>query len=267
MKYLFICLSVIVFIVLLYIFVILKPTKKKSLQTELLCDYAHRGLHGNGRPENSISAFSAAIEKGVGFELDLQLSKDGKVMVFHDYTLKRMTGNEGKLGDTDSDLLAKMALGGTDNTIPTFEDVLALNNGRVPMLIELKGENANSRLCPAVAAVLKDYKGPYCIESFNPLLLMSMRKYLPDALYGQLYTNVCKNKKKYTPLNILLTLMAFNPIAKPHFIAYDQKFRRSLPVLITTKLFKAPRFVWTVKTNEEYAAAKASCECAIFENI
>lgn len=267
MKYFIICLSVIVFIFLLYIFVLLKPTKKTNLQKELLCDYAHRGLHGNGRPENSISAFSAAIENGMGFELDLQLSSDGRVMVFHDYTLSRMTGNEGRLSDKTADELTKMTLGGTDNTIPTLEEVLALTNGKVPLLIELKGENTSSKLCPAAAEILKDYKGPYCIESFNPLLLMNMRRYLPDAFYGQLYTNVCKNKKKYSPLNIILTLMAFNVFARPNFIAYDKKCRHSLPVLITTKLFKAPRFVWTVKNKEELTAAKANKECAIFENI
>jgi len=92
-----------------------------------------------------------------------------------------------------------------------------------------------------------------------------MRKQLPNAFYGQLYTNVCKDKKKYSPLNILLSLMFFNFLAKPDFIAYKYKYRNSLPVRLATKCYKATRFSWTIKSEEEMKNAQENNECAIFE--
>jgi glycerophosphoryl diester phosphodiesterase len=188
-------------------------------------------------------------------------------MVFHDYTLVRMTGKEGKVCDFTAAELQKLALNGTDQTIPALSDVLTLVNGRVPILVELKGEDLNASLCPKAAVLLKAYRGTYCIEAFNPLLLRAMRKELPDAYYGQLYTNVCKDKKKVTPLNILLTLMAFNFLAKPDFIAYNTLYRDSVPVKLTTKLYTAQRFVWTVRDKNTLKVAHEKGEYPIFERI
>lgn len=252
---------------LLYLFVFVRPRGRSPETPSLLCDYAHRGLHGDSTPENSLAAFESACRAGYGIELDVQLSSDGEVMVFHDYTLIRMTGKEGKLCDFTAEELQKISLGGTDQTIPRFSEVLALVNGRVPILVELKGEDLNAELCPKAAALLKDYRGDYCIESFNPLLLRAMRKELPAAYYGQLYTNVCKDKKKVTPLNILLTLMAFNFLARPDFIAYNTLYRQSLPVKLTTKLYTAERFVWTVRDRKTLTLARESGEHPIFERI
>lgn len=261
----YIILAIIILNMALYLLVFVRPKAKKPADSRLLCDYAHRGLHDSGTPENSLLAFGKAVENGFGIELDVQLSYDGTVMVFHDYTLTRMTETNKKLSDLNENELKQLSLKATDQKIPTFKEVLALVNGQVPLLIELKGENLNADLCPKVAEALKDYKGPYCIESFNPLLIKAMRKYLPDVFYGQLYTNVCRDKKKYTPLNILLSVMAFNFLAKPNFIAFNKKDRKSLPVRLTTSLYKAPKFVWTAKGEKEIYAAKQLGENAIFE--
>ncbi len=251
----------------LYLFLFVRPRGRAPENPALLCDYAHRGLHSDTIPENSLAAFEAACCAGFGIELDIQLSRDGEVMVFHDYTLIRMTGKEGKLCDFTAEELQKLSLGGTEQTIPTFSEVLALVNGRVPLLVELKGEDLNADLCPKAAALLKEYRGDYCIESFNPLLLRAMRKELPEAYYGQLYTNVCKDKKKVTLLNILLTLMAFNFLAKPDFIAYNTLYCDSLPVKLTTKLYTAERFVWTVRDKDTLKTAHDKGEHPIFERI
>ena len=265
MIYFIIALAVIAVLILLYLLWFIRPRAQKTTNEKLLCNYAHRGLHGKSIPENSIAAFELACQRGYGIELDVQLSKDGKVMVFHDYTLNRMTGMDGKVCETEAKDLTKLKLKNTDQTIPTFEQVLSTVNGRGPLLVELKGENLNTALCEKVAVILKEYKGDYCIESFNPLLLRAMRKQLPNAFYGQLYTNVCKDKKKYSPLNILLSLMFFNFLAKPDFIAYKYIHRNSLPVKLTTKCYKATRFSWTVKSEEEMKNAQENNECAIFE--
>ena len=260
-------LALAVLLFILYIFVFIRPRGRAPQKKSFLCDYAHRGLHNDEIPENSLAAFEAACEAGHGIELDIQLTKDGEIMVFHDYTLIRMTGKEGKVCDYTAAELKAISLKGTDQTIPTFAEVLALVNGRVPILVELKGEDLNAALCPKAAALLREYKGDYCIESFNPLLIRSMRKELPDAWYGQLYTNVCKEKKKVTVLNILLTLMAFNFLARPDFIAYNYLYRDTLPVRLTTKLYAAPKFVWTVRDTSELNRAHDLGECPIFEKI
>ena len=252
---------------LIYVLVLVRPAKRGEVDRELLCDYAHRGLHGNGIPENSLEAFELACQKGFGIELDVQLSRDGTVMVFHDYTLNRMTGIDKKLCELVASELTKISLAETEQKIPTFEQVLALVDGRVPRLIELKGENFDTSLCERVAAQLSQYSGTYCIESFNPLLIKDMRKHLPNSFMGLLYTDVCKEKKKNSVLNILLSTMTFNFLAKPNFIAFNKIYRNSLPVKLTTRLYGAPKFVWTVNKRSELDTAHKNGESPIFENI
>lgn len=251
----------------IYLLFLVRPRARAPKNSSLLRDYAHRGLHGGEIPENSLTAFEKACEAGCGIELDVQLSRDGTVMVFHDYTLARMTGREGKLKELDAAELQSLSLNGTTETIPTFAEVLALVDGRVPLLVELKGENLDTSLCEKVASHLAAYKGPYCLESFNPLLIGKMGKYLPEAYRGLLYTNVCRDKKKYTPLNLIITAMLLNGVAKPHFIACNYEDRNALPVRLTTQLYSAPRFVWTVRDTEEFARAHELGEHAIFENL
>lgn len=251
---------------LLYLLVFVRP-RGETPPKSLLVEYAHRGLHGGGIPENSLPAFEKACREGYGIELDVQLSGDGVVVVFHDDTLKRMTGRDAKVKDLTIYELQRLSLARTEETIPTFEDVLKLVNGRVPLLVELKGEDMDSALCAPVAALLKEYRGDFCIESFNPLLLRAMRKHLPDACYGQLYTNVCKDRKKYSLLNMLVSCMAFNFLSKPDFIAYNHVYRDTLPVRLTTKLYTATPFVWTVRDRAELQRARRLGELSIFENV
>ncbi len=250
---------------LIYLLILVRPTRRIQPTPVLLRDYAHRGLHGNGVPENSLAAFELACREGFGIELDVQLSADGTVMVFHDYTLIRMTGVDKKLSDLSAAELQELFLAETDQTIPTFEQVLSLVDGRVPLLVELKGESTNTALCEKVAAHLSTYHGDYCLESFNPLLIGKMKEFLPNAFRGLLYTNVCRDKKKKTALNRLLTAMALNVVAKPDFIAFNEKDRDSFPVRLTTKFYKTIKFVWTVRTEEGMATAHKLGEYPIFE--
>lgn len=261
----FIVLTIIILLVLLYLFVFTRPCKNKPYNKILLRDYAHRGLHGEKVPENSLSAFELACRNNFGIELDVQLSNDDTVMVFHDYSLLRMTGTDCKLSSLDYSKLSQMELLNTKETIPSFKEVLELVNRRVPLLVELKGESLDASLCPKVAELLKEYKGEYCIESFNPFLIREMRKYLPNAFYGQLYTNVCRDKKKYSILNILLTGMVFNFLSRPDFIAYNKLDRNSPVVRFITKVYRIPKFVWTAKGKSEIEDAHTYSEYAIFE--
>ncbi len=252
---------------LLYLLIFVRPRGKAPADPSLLCDYAHRGLHGGGIPENSLHAFTLACEAGVGIELDVRLSRDGKVMVFHDDTLSRMTGDNRKLAELSAAELQGLRLAGTDEVIPTFAEVLRLVDGRVPLLVELKGEALDTALCPKVAALLRDYGGSYCIESFNPLLLHAMEKELPKAYCGLLYTNVVRDKKKRSLLHMLLTAMTLNFLCRPQFIAYNELNRDSLPVMLTTRMYHAQKFVWTVRSREDLDTAHKKGECPIFEKI
>lgn len=267
MTVVFIIIGVVLFTAALYAFVLVRPYPREVRDRRVFVDYAHRGLHGEGVPENSLAAFELAVKKGYGIELDVQLSRDGEVMVFHDYDLCRMTGKEGKLSSYDAVQLEALRLSGTDEKIPRLSEVLALVNGRVPLLIELKGENLSTSLCEKLAPILVTYSGPHCIESFNPVLLGRMATLLPEVFRGILYTNVCKNKKKYTPLNIALSMMATNIIAKPNFVAYDKTYRDNFSLRITTSVYRTQNFVWTLKSREEHVVAKQRGEFSIFEGF
>ena len=119
--------------------------------------YAHRGLHDNDAdaPENSMAAFQKAVEAGYGIEMDVQLSKDGVPVVFHDFTLKRICGQEGKVCDYTWQELESFRLCNSGERIPRFEDVLNEVRGRVPLIVELKVERVDLSLCPVVDALLE----------------------------------------------------------------------------------------------------------------
>lgn len=258
---LFLC----VLLFLVYLLFLVRPRGKSPSDKALLCDYAHRGLHGDGVPENSLAAFSAAVSAGYGIELDVQLSHDGEVMVFHDYTLTRMTGDERKLSELSAAELSALRLAETEQKIPTFAEVLETVGGRVPLLVELKGENTDTALCDKLTEMLKNYCGSYCIESFNPVLVRGMQKRLPEAYCGLLYTNVVRDKHKHDALHLAITAMALNCICKPHFIAFNEQDRDAFPVRLATRLWHAPKFVWTVRGKAAIDKAHACGERAIFE--
>lgn len=262
-------LALIVFLV--YLFVLVRPRGKAPEDKTLLCDYAHRGLHGDGVPENSLSAFELACQAGYGIELDIQLSKDGEVVVFHDGTLNRMTGVEGKVCDFTADELSGLRLAGTDERIPTLKEVLALVDGRVPMLVELKGGTLDTTLCGKAYELLKDYGGSFCLESFNPWLVKGIKDLMPERFCGLLYSNIVRDKKregkKSNLIDILASVMAFTFVCKPHFIAYNEEDRDSIPVALSTRLYKTPKFVWTVTSKDAVERAHALGEYPIFEKI
>ncbi len=148
---------------------------------------AHRALHdaAAGRPENSRAAIRAAIVAGYGIEIDLQLSRDGCAIVFHDETLDRLTAATGPVNQRAARELQTTALAGSDETIPTFRQVLRLVAGRVPLLVELKDQNGalgptDGILEHAVAVDLQDYRGPVALMSFNPDMVASLATLAPE---------------------------------------------------------------------------------------
>ncbi len=255
-------LAILILLIALYMFCV-KPGNR-PLPAELATHYAHRGLHGDGIPENSLEAFARAADAGYGIELDVQLSKDGEIMVFHDYPLTRMTGARGKLSEKTAEELRALRLAETESVIPTLKEVLDLVDGRIPLLIELKGESGDKALCVALDALMKTYKGPYLIESFNPLLLAWYKKNAPDVLRGQLTTKITVEQER-TARNMLLDTLLLNVITRPDFLAYDLRYAGRLPVRLCTELFHAHRFTWTIRGEEDYRMSKARRAWTIFE--
>ena len=206
-------------------------------------NFAHRGLHSRDRsvPENSLKAFELASEAGYGMELDVQLSRDGQVVVFHDDDLKRVCGVEGKIWDYTFSELQKFPLCGTEERIPLFSDVLNTVRGRGAIICELKNGPRNRELCKKTYDLIAAYPGEVCIESFNPFIVAWFRFHAPELLRGQLATD--KYEDRGALQAFLLSRCFFNAVARPQFIAY-KLIKRPLAVRFS-ELLGAMRVAWT----------------------
>ena len=230
--------------------------------------YAHRGLFDNDSeaPENSLAAFKKAVDAKYGIELDVQLSKDDKLVVFHDATLKRMCGVEGNVWDYTLEELKQMKLLGSDQTIPTFEEFLAVVDGKVPFILEYKLDRAQTRVCELANEVLKNYKGVYCIESFHPFALMWYRKNRPDVMRGQLCEEFFRNERyKGKVLYMILPYLLTNVLTRPDFVAYNHEHAHNISRRICRKM-GALSVTYTIKSVEEYKAAKDKFDLFIFDS-
>lgn len=251
-----------------YIFLMSPRLFGKADMEFLDVDYAHRGLWNDTLPENSLGAFKNAVQCGYGIELDLQLSSDKRIMVFHDASLKRMCGVDKKVSECTFEELKATKLLDSEYTVPAFVDVLRAVNGKVPLLIELKGETQDTELCKRVAAVLDKYRGPFCIESFNPFLLAWFKKYRPSYARGQLVTKMTKKtENRNVFVNFILSNMLTNVLSRPDFIAVSGKIRNTPMVHICESFMKAKVFVWTVKNKKEYNICHGEDRKTIFERF
>ena len=189
------------------------------------CFYAHRGLYDNhaGVPENSLPAFRTAAEKGYGVELDVQLSADGHVVVFHDDTLDRVCGIHGNVVDFPLAELQRMKLLDTDETMPLFTDVLdVLRQGAGPLIVELKAGRRNGELCAKTREILRGYPGVFCVESFDPGIVRWFRKNAPEVIRGQLAMPAGHYAAgTNTVVARLLAGCRFSFLNRPDFIAYQ----------------------------------------------
>ncbi|MBR3293213.1 MAG: glycerophosphodiester phosphodiesterase [Oscillospiraceae bacterium] len=209
-------------------------------------NFAHRGLHSRDKriPENSLPAFARAAREGYGMELDVQLTRDGKVVVFHDDTLDRVCGVPGRVENFTLAELRQLRLCGTENTIPLFSEVLNTVRGRTPLIVELKTGRRNRELCEKTYALLSDYRGEVCIESFNPFIVGWFRFHARDLLRGQLASPTEGSDGSVGPLRaFLLQRCLMNFIGRPQFIAYKIG-PRPLAVRIS-ELLGAMRVGWT----------------------
>ncbi|WP_434311159.1 glycerophosphodiester phosphodiesterase family protein [Hominifimenecus sp. rT4P-3] len=228
--------------------------------------FAHRGLHGAYRefPENSIAAFSKAIQHGFGIELDVRRSRDGALVVFHDSSLTRVCGKSGKIEELTLEEIQKYTLYDSDQKIPLFSEVLKLIHGQVPLLVEIKMEGIDPKLCEQVAQALDTYPGEFCIESFHPYALFWFRRNRPLIPRGQLVTNFfreCPSMPRWQKW--LMRSLISNVWTDPHFFALDQRYRQTPFFRFLAK--RKPTFGWTFRSKEEMRKAKGAFDFYIFE--
>jgi glycerophosphoryl diester phosphodiesterase len=258
-------------ILLLWLYMI-KPRlrRPKSLSELKGRRYAHRGLHDiqKGVPENSLLAFRLAKESGYGIELDVHLSRDGRLVVEHDDTLRRTCGADLKIEETDWETLSALRLEGTEEKLPLLEEVFDLIDGKVPLLIELKVVGGNwAKLGQAVSDALKKYRGPYCIESFEPRALLWFRQNDPAIPRGQLAGNVRKESNVSPLINFLLKNLLVNALSRPDFVAYNHQDYQNLSFRLCRFLYRPPVFFWTVRSVEGETLSARLKATPIFEKI
>ena len=232
--------------------------------------YAHRGLHKEGIPENSMAAFRAALEKGYGIELDIHLMKDGNLAVIHDSSLLRTAGVDVRIEDLIAEDLENYRLQGTDEKIPLFREVMALFEGKAPMIVELKSAGKNyGTLTEAACDILKDYKGLYCMESFDPRCVRWLKKNRPEIIRGQLTENFVANSNKLPlPVRFVMTHNLLNFATVPDFVAYKFADRKdSVTTALCCRVWDIQGVTWTLKTQEEYDTAVAEGWLPIFEGF
>lgn len=265
----FIILGIILFLLFLcYLFIISPAELPRNSDGRLWRNnYAHRGLHEKDKsvPENSMAAFANAVAAGYGMELDINLTADGKVVVFHDSSLLRVCGVDKLITDCTAAELAAYRLENTNEGIPLLEEVLKLVDGRMPMIVELKNTKNWPELCEKAAALLSNYSGPYCIESFHPGIVRWFYKNKPQVVRGQLSAD--HRSFEGVPLwqSLLISSLMTNLAARPHFMAYNHEDGRRQIGLRFFQLLGGKLAGWTVRDTDDRKECQSRFDVIIFE--
>lgn len=233
---------------------------------------AHRGLHdvSDGRPENSRASVRAAMEAGYGIEIDLQLSADGRAMVFHDYQLDRLTGETGAVRMRTASELADMKLTGGTEGIPTLEQVLELVDGQVPVLIEIKDQDGAmgtdiGPLEAATARAISGYSGPVAVMSFNPNAVAEMARIAPNVARG-IVTGAYNPEEEPFSADICDVLREIPDYGRTGsvFISHEDS-DLDRPRVAELKAEGARILCWTIRSPEQEATARLIAENITFE--
>jgi glycerophosphoryl diester phosphodiesterase len=232
--------------------------------------YAHRGFHRKPEiPENSLPAFRRALERGWGAELDVHLLKDGTLAVMHDSSLRRTAGADVQLEDLTREELAQYRLEGTDNPVPLFDEVLALFEGKTPLIIELKTARGNHlALTKAVCERLDSYGGDFCIESFDPAAVRDLKKLRPGICRGQLSTNFLRDRNGLPWYKACIAANLFcNFLTVPDFIAYHFPDRDNFFLRTCVRDWGVQEVSWTIRSKKDLLEAEREGCIPIFERF
>ncbi len=266
-----IILAVLVFLALLWVLSLRCKRSSGDFYGLSVWHYAHRGLHDRkiDVPENSLLAFHRAVERGYGAELDVHLTKDGKLAVIHDESLKRTAGADKMVCDCTLEELKSYRLEGTSEPIPELSEVFEIFAGKAPLIVELKAHGGNHRaLSQAVCKLLDEYPSlSYCSESFYPRVVRWFKKNRPEIIRGQLSCNLCKEPGNL-PLLLCWVLrnLFLNFLTVPHFIAYSFEDRKNPALWICHKIWGVKKVSWTLRKEEDGQQALQENCTIIFES-
>lgn len=271
MKIVWIILAVLLGLAVLWLIAIFCRRKKNAFSTLNAHNYAHRGLHDakNGVPENSLLAFRLAVEHGYGAELDVHLTRDGRLAVMHDESLRRTAGVARDLRDMTEEELAACRLEGTDEKVPFLEEVLPIFEGKAPLVVEIKPCKGNhAELTRRTCELLDRYpKLDYCIESFDPRVLWWLRRHRPEIVRGQLSSNFMKERSGLALIvRFILTNLLTGFLTAPDFIAYNYDCRRNLSLRLCRAIWRVQEFSWTIRSAENAKTALDDGCLIIFEH-
>ena len=260
---------ILVVLICVYLFLLKGRLKHKDLSKLRKWYYAHRGLHKEGIPENSLSAFVAAKNAGLGIELDIHLMKDGNLAVIHDASLKRTAGADVQIENLTTEELAVYRLEGTEEKIPLLSEVLELIDGKVPLIVELKSvDNNYAKLCAAACKMLEDYTGLYCMESFDPRCVLWLRQNKPEIVRGQLAFNAFRDNLNVPwVLKFALKHNLLNIAIQPDFVAYCFQDRKTLGNFLCRKLWRMQGVAWTIRNEADFDTAVKEGWIPVFENF
>jgi len=259
--------SILVFILFFWLWAIWPQRARGSLMAPFLGRYyAHRGLHDQTVPENSLEAFRRAADRGYGIELDVRLTADGEVVVFHDKTLLRVCGVDKRVDALKLRELQQLRLGDSLETVPTFRQVLKAVDGRVPLIVEFKADCDWKQLCPRTLQLLEGYKGPWCVESFDPRLVRWFRLHAPGVLRGQLSEPCGSFKNTPAILRFFMGTLMVNCLSRPHFIAYGVHAAPNLSARLC-RWIGGMWVAWTVRDPEQAKQLEKTRHAIIFENF
>lgn len=253
-------------IVLIYIFLI-SPAPRRHPDSELFNNLyiAHRGLHDDKVPENSLAAFKKAIENGYAVEIDIHVTKDDKVVIFHDDDLNRVCDTDKLISNLTLDEVKKYRIFDTEHMIPTLEELLEICTENTLLVIEYKCDTKDYlRLCEKANEILNKYSVRYIVQSFNPIAMRWFKKNRPDICRGQLATDFTKERPT-SFIRIVCGYLLLNCLSRPDFISYDIKYN-----VLSTRIcvmFGALKAGWTIRSQKELDACKAKNDAYIFENF
>ncbi|MBX7541360.1 glycerophosphodiester phosphodiesterase family protein [Qipengyuania sphaerica] len=223
--------------------------------------YAHRGLHGEGVPENSLAGYALAAGRGLGIECDIQRSRDGCAMLVHDWELDRLTGVHGPLADHSAEELAQIAFLDSEHKLARLDDLLPVLDGQVPILIEIKSRRGYEvkRSCRAVAKALEGYAGKHAVMSFDPRVCVWFGKHSPQTVRG-LVMREDEVGMTQKPWQRHVALWA----ARPEFIAYHVLALPN-PMVAVLRARGMPVLTWTVNSAETRRTGEAHADALIAE--
>ena len=235
---------------------------------------AHRGLHdrANGIIENTSSAAEAAAARGFPIECDVQLTRDRDAVVFHDFTLERLTGETGAVAERTSAALREIAIAGSrSDRIPTLSDFLGRLGGRVPLVIEIKSNfNGDLALADRTCEILRGYGGPFCVKSFDPAVIARVRAIAPGIVRG-IVAESTHSHPSYDALDreqkhALANLLHFED-SRPQFLSWRVQDLPDAAPYLARLLGGLPVMAWTVRNPEDRARAARYADQMVFEGF